>query len=255
MSTGTAKTNAFMLGTATVMVGPQADLFRFTPDQHSIGLVKNCRITAQPSYRELTQGVKSTIVYSVMTGNVVKASMEVFEYTAANLAYALGLDGSTLQASPSATTITTATTVDATSITVASAAGLSVGNSIIIQDGEHDNVVVRRINTIASNTITFSPGLPRALPVGTTVRRANVISIGSKTEQPFLAAKIVGTIADGTEMVILCPKIRITNGFSLGFTNEDFDNMPFEFSFYDLVSTDPHFTEFRHEQAKLYTVK
>jgi hypothetical protein len=88
---GEAKTNNFMLGTATVMLGPMDDVFDLTPANHSIGLVKNFQLQSQPTFADLTQGIKNTQVYSVHTGNDVRASMEVYEFTAQNLSYALGL--------------------------------------------------------------------------------------------------------------------------------------------------------------------
>lgn len=252
---GEAKTSAFMLGSATVMLGAQSDLFDLNPATHSIGLVKNFRVTAEPSYTDLTQGVKNSVVYSVLTGNVVRASMEAYEYTGANLSYALGLEGSAVAAQTVSTTVSVASVADDTVFTVADETGFSVDDWVMIQKGTEDQVYVRKVTAVAAGSITFHQGIREILPAGTTVKLSNVISVGSKDDQPFLAAKIVGKIADGTEVVLLCPKIRITNGFSLGFITDNFDNLPFEFSFYDQVPTDPFYTDFPGEQAKLVTTK
>lgn len=247
---GEARSNQFMLGTATVMIGAQADVFDMTPNEHSVGLVKNFRIMAEPSYTDLTQGRKNTTVYSVMTGNVVKATMEVFEYTAKNMSYALGLEGVNLGSSPASTTVTTAALAAATSLTVDDETGFEVGDYIMIQDGADDQVAVRKLTEVAAGSLTFFQPLTAGVAIGARVRKAHGISVGSKQEQPFLAAKIVGTLADKSPVAIICPKIRITNGFSLGFTTEGFDNMPYEFSFYDQVPTDPFFADFEG-QAEL----
>ena len=252
---GEAKTSAFMLGAATVMIGKPDQLFDLNPEDHSIGLVKNFRITSEPSYTELTQGVKNQIVYSVMTGNAVKASMEAYEYTGRNIAYSLGLEGSSFAAQTVETDLSAPASATDTSVTVTDETGFSVGDYVMIQDGAEDKVYVRKLTAVAATNLSFAQALPKALPAGTTVSKSNAISIGSKEEQPFLAAKIVGTLADGSENVILCPKIRITNGFSLGFTTDGFDNLPYEFSFFDQVSTDPFYSEFKGEQAKLLTKK
>lgn len=252
---GEAKTTAFMLGAATVMIGTPDQLFDLNPDEHSIGLVKNFRMTSEPSYTELTQGVKNQIVYSVMTGNTVRASMEAYEYTGRNVAYSLGLEGSGFTAQTVATDLSAPASAADTSITVTDETGFQVGDYVMIQNGTGDQVYVRKVTAVAATTLDFAQPLPVALPVGTTVTRSNAIGIGSKAETPFLAAKIVGQLADGSENVLLCPKIRITNGFSLGFTTEGFDNLPYEFSFYDLVATDPFYSEFKDEQAKLLTKK
>lgn len=252
---GEAKTSAFMLGTATVMIGAQADLFDLNAADHSIGLVKNFRVTAEPSYTDLTQGVRNQVVYSVMTQNIVRASMEAYEYTAKNIAYALGLEGSGFAAQTVNTTLTAGALLGDTQVTVDDETGFSVGDWVLIQDGSEDQVYSRKLTAVALNTLTFAEGLPKAVASGATVRKASVIDVGSKTEQPFLSAKIVGTLADGTEVALLCPKIRITNGFSVGFTTENFDNLPYEFTFYDLVATDPNYAHFPRSQAKLLTTK
>ena len=251
---GEAKTSAFMLGTATVMIGAQSDLFSLAPDTHSIGLVKNFTMTSEPGYTDLTQGVKNQIVYSVMTSNTVRTQMEVYEYTSKNISYALGLNGNALSAQTTATTLSAAYATG-TSITVTSAAGLTVGDSIQVQEGSDDKTFFRRITAIASNVLTLNAALPVGVANGSAVRKVNAIDIGSKLEQPFLSAKIVGSLADGTEIGILIPKIRITNGFTMGFVTDNYGNLPFEFTVYDLVSTDPNFSEFSGAQARLFTNK
>ena len=98
---GEARTSAFSLAAATVMLGLQSELFNLEPDQNSIGLVKNFTATATPTFTNLTQGVEGNTVASVMTNNVVRATFETYEYTARNLAYALSLEGGSLTQPPS----------------------------------------------------------------------------------------------------------------------------------------------------------
>lgn len=90
---GSAKSEKFNLGCATVMIGPKENVLDLTPEKHSIGLVKNFTFSSNDTYLDLTQGVTNTVVYSVKTGSEITASMEVYEYTSKNLAYALGLEG------------------------------------------------------------------------------------------------------------------------------------------------------------------
>lgn len=254
---GEAKSNAFMLGTATVMIGPQADLLDLNPEDHSIGLVKNFTIMMEPGYTELTQGVKNSIVFSVMTSNPVKANMEVYEYTAKNIAYATGLDGSALVAQSVATTTSAAALANATSIVVVSTTGLTVGSYIQIQEGNTDKVNFRKIASVdtATKTLTLSSPLKAPLASGAYVTKVNTIDIGSKEDQPFLAAKIIGTLANGDEVGILIPKLRVTNGFNMGFVTDNFGNMPFEFTLYDLIADDPNYAEFAGKQAIYFTKK
>jgi hypothetical protein len=256
---GDAKTNAFMLATATVMVGPTNKLFDLNPAEHSIGLVKNFQVQADPSYVELTQGVKNTLVYSVLNANPVKCTMEVYEYTAKNLAYGLGLDGSTLDTIATNHTVKTQIVGDgATTHTVAidSATDISsefpVGSWVILQEvGGTDLVFVAKVQSVAYATLVLTITLDRDVPTGMTFDVGSLISktyrinVGSRADQPFLAAKIVGIMPQGNEpIVLLVPKMRVTKGFSVAFHTDQFGNMPFEFSPYDLVSSDPNFADF-----------
>lgn len=252
---GTAKTSQFMLGSATVMIGAQNEVFDLNPDDHGIGLVKNFRITGEPSFTDLTQGVKNTVAYSVMTGNTIRASMEAYEYNSRNIAYSMGLEGSNFTAQNTVTTLTSPATTSATSITVDDETGFAVGDYVMIEDGEADQVYVRKLTGVTVGELSFAQALAKAIASGATVKKSNMVSVGSTDDTPFFSAKIVGSLADKTKMVILCPKIRITNGFSLGFTTEGFDNMPYEWSFYDQLASDPFYSEFRGKQAKLLTEK
>jgi hypothetical protein len=242
---GEAKTTEFMLGTATVMMGAQADLLDLLPASHSLGLVKNVTLTSEPSYTELTQGVKNTIVYSVMTQNQVRASMEVYEYTAKNIMYALGLDGSGYTAATAAGALSAPALEDAVSIVLGAGQGtpFAVGDWILIDLGP-DNIIVRKVASKSTDTLTFVGGLPVGVPSATPVRVSKAIDIGSKENQPFLSCKIVGLTAEGEPITILFPKVRIVNGFNLAFTTDDFGNMPFELTIYDLASTDPFYSTF-----------
>lgn len=246
---GEALTSKFMLGTATLMLGPVADLFDLNVAEHSVGLAKNVTMKSTPGFIELTQGVKNNTVYSVMNSNKVMVNAEVYEYTSKNIAYSLGLDGSTLVPTTVSTTVDTqmGLTTGATdeAILVDATTGWAVNDWMMIQVGNEDQVFLRKVVSIQADTsLTTDTGLPVALPVGTTVKKSNIVGVGSKADQPYLAAKIVGTIADGSEIAILIPKVRITSGASLAFKTDAYDNIPLELTVYDLVATDPNYTTF-----------
>lgn len=258
---GLAVTNDFMLSTATVMLGPQADLRSLNPTEHGIGLVKNFTLTSEPAYTELTQGVKNSIVASVMTSNPVKATMETYEYTAKNLSYALGLEGadgvteyavSTAVAAPGITAGSPAET----SLPVESTVGFTANDYILINIDNDHNFIIRKISSTAGSpaALTVTEGIEQNVPAGATVKKVHSISVGSKNDQPFYAAKIAGKLADGTAVVVEIPKVRITRGFSFAFTSDNFANMPMEFTVYDLVAADPHYSEFNGDQARLYRI-
>lgn len=249
---GEAKTTEFLLGTATVMFGPTSEVFDLTPADHSVGLAKGVSVTSEPSFTNLSQGVKNTNVYSVMTGNVVNASCEVYEYTAKNLLYATGLDGST-HVAPTGTS-TVATPVASSDSTVEVAAGdgstFTVGDWVVIESGQKDKIYTRKIASIAVDVLTLGGDpLPDAIPAGEVVRAASVIEVGSKADQPYLGCKIVGTLADGDTIGLIFPKVRVTNGFNLSFMTDDFQNMPFEMEMYDLVTSDALYNTFNGAQG------
>lgn len=246
---GEAKTENFMLGTATVMLGAQADLFNLTAEQHSIGLVKQVGITSEPTYTELTQGTKNTLVYSVMTQNTVRASMEVYEYTMKNLAYGLGLNGSsyTPETTGSATTAPVVGDGIVDEITVTSGTGFTVGDMVLVYVSA-DTFLVRKITAIASNVLTIDTPIPTGvtIPAGADVMVVNMAGVGSKVEQPFLSCKILGRLANNDPIALLLPKVRVTRGFNVNFSTQDFGNMPFELQIYDLVTTDPNYDFFKN---------
>ena len=121
MSAGLAKTDDFLFGTAEVMIGPHADLHDLNPAEHSIGLVKNVAVQQETQYQDLRQGVRNSIVFSKLNQSSVRLSMEVYEYTAKNLAYGLGLDGASL--TPTTVSSTVATLIDSGGTTVDVATG------------------------------------------------------------------------------------------------------------------------------------
>lgn len=255
---GLAKTRNFMLGTATVMLGPQADMKKLNVADHSIGLVKNFSLSSEPGFTELTQGVRNTIVDSINTSNPVRATMEAFEYTASNMAYALGLDGGEYQAKDASSTVTSAVTGDDTedSIEVATGDGsnFSEGDVILIDSDGDDNVIIRRVAGVETDTITvdvpFAQG--QTIAQGATVKAVNEVPLGFKGAMPYVSAKIVGRLANNEPVVVMIPKLRVVRGFTLAFGTDDYGNMPLEFTLYDLVSSDPFATEFGRELAKVY---
>lgn len=262
---GTAKTNDFMLGTATVMIGPADELYNLNPADHSIGLVKNFTMTSEPGYTELTQGVKNTVVHSLMTSNPVRATMEAYEFTARNLAYALGIEGADqIDAINIETTVSVAFDPQSSPnnvLSVASTTGISADDYVMILVDEEDNFMIRKVQSVTGGspgsppvpgTLVLVQPLEVAVAQGARVRKVNVIDVGSKDEQPFYAAKVAGVLADGQEIVVLLPKVRIVRGFNLAFTTEDYGNLPIEFTVYDLVTTDTFFTDFGGVGARIF---
>jgi len=259
---GEAKSIDFLVGTATIMLGEQADLRDFRPESHSIGLVKNVKLMAEASYIELTQGIRNSVVHSIKTGEPVRASCEVYEFNAANWSYALGFSGYNVVNTEFETTVTTLVPSSPTGIDtfdVVATTGYIVGDYVMVQVGYDDTVIPRKIAAKTTTTVQFDAPIKNvAIPVGAKIRRCLVVPVGRKSEQPFLAAKIVGTMADNREIAIEIPKLRITKGFDITFQTSDYANMAFEFTVYDQVPiVDPQYTRFREDfygaSAAVYT--
>lgn len=249
-----------MLGTATVMMGAPADLLSFRPETHSLGLVKNFAVTQDPSYTELTQGVKNTVVDSALTSNKTSCTFEVYEATAKNIAYGLGLDGSILAAAAAIHTPTANIVPAATTATIATdlTAVYAAGDWIQLKQGD-DTVHVAKLSAVAysapNTTLTFAG---YAVPTGltfvaaaTSIAKVKAIPVGSAKEQPYLAAKVVGKLSNNETITLLIPKLRISKGFSLSFNTNDYGNLPFEFTPYAPTPADPLYSKFDNPESPI----
>ncbi|CCV12935.1 hypothetical protein [Mesorhizobium sp. STM 4661] len=262
---GTARTDRFLLSTATVMVGALADLHSFQPNTHSIGLVKNFTLTSDPGYVELTQGIKNTVVMSIRNQDGIKAACEVYEYTVRNLAYAAGLDASgvSFDPMPAMWISSGAAAPAAVVITVASdiTSNLAAGDYIFLQDGIDDSVHIAKVLTAvfatATTTITFATGygVPagKTFPIGTRIGKIKRIDLGGVQVQAEMAVKVVGILPkDNSPFTILLPRVKITKGLSVGFQTDNFGNLPFEFTPYAGVPTDPMYPFYGEAAAVLF---
>lgn len=255
-------TNQFNIGISTVMVGPMADVLNLTPEEHSIGLIKNFSLTSETNEVTLTQGLRNTQVDSQVTGVTTQLSMEVYEYTAKNIAYAAQLAGEnfTLTGNYALKTAITGG-VSATSVVLADVPSthsndLSEGDVIALQcsgDKDYDKVFLASVSSTSfvadegegaakgTLTVTLASAIPSgwSFAAGDKVFFVNVIPVGSDEPQPYYGVKIVGILPNGNEPVtIICPKAKVSAGFNLGFTTDNYGNMPFEFTPYDLTKED-----------------
>lgn len=242
---GEANTTQFMLSNATLMLGPQAEMFDLLPAVHSLGLVKNIKVKSAPEFKELTQGVLNKIVYSVKVGSTTSVMAEIYEFTRRNIAYALGLNGGVnAVTAPIATSLGVASTASAMTLTVSSGTGILANMWILIADPIlTDKTYLRQVASVATNVLTLTAALPAVvLAIGTTVSVVGTSDVGAPSVgQQFFSCKIIGTTAEGQPSGFVFPKVRVVNGLDFGFTTDDFGNIPLELQIYDLVPTDPHY--------------
>jgi hypothetical protein len=256
---GEAKTQDMLLSSGTLMVGPLASLYSLNPIEHSLGLVKNIQIQTDMAFTDLTQGTNNQIVMSVQTKLDTKITAEVFEFTAANLAYGAGLDGSLTTSLSSQYALSASITgAGATFTTASTPTDITAGAVVVLQDTAHpDNIHVGRVLSVSADVVTLtsqSAFLTGAnFPVATTVVYAvNEIKVGSVTTQPMFACKIVGILpATGEPVTLLFPKVKIVKALSMAFETNNFTNMPFEFMPYVQVASDPLYADFGN---KYYSV-
>lgn len=228
-----------MLGTASISIGPMAELQSLGVAE-SLGLAKNVALKSTPKFTDLSQGVQNTLVASVMTGNDLEVTGEIYEYTAKNLAYSLGLDGSTFIQAASSTTLTAATALLSLVLAVTSATGITAGDWVSVHANALEQIFIRKVVSVTLLDVTVSSGFPVVIPVGAKVQVVDMVPAGSRLPQPYLACKIIGQIADGSWITILLGKVRVTSGISLAFKTDGFDSIPFKLTVFDLVSTDPN---------------
>lgn len=249
---GLAITDNFMLGTAELMIGAQADLLNFTPSTHGLGLVKNVAVTNDPTYTELTQGVTNDIVASVKTNNTIGVTAEIYEYTTQNVAHGLGLAGT--YAANTVTSLVDTTVSSGVTFDVSTGDGTNFtdGDYVFLKTGTADeDLIIRQIVSIAVDTITVNAAFTTSVPAGSVVSVVSALEIGTKAAQPYLALAVQGELVNTGKMAIFqFGKVRITKGFNFNFVSDNFSNLPFEFTIYDLVASDPNKAYFGTARGK-----
>ncbi len=253
------KTNAYLLGNATLMMCPFGeDPFAMTPADHSIGMVKNIAMNVESDTIELRNGIQQVLVDSQKSNVRTTLSAEVYEFSAKNLLLGLSMNKAT--SAPKRGKLKTAVSGSATStITVLtnplpgdptsgiSAAGdIPSGATILIQraNGEDDYVFPVRTTAATSGTggeFTVTAAIPAGVTfaAGDTVWVVNEVPIGDQADQDFFSLKIAGTLSNYDKpVVMIIPKVKVIRGFQINFSETDYGNMPFEFTPYYLNSTE-----------------
>lgn len=249
-----AKTNQFMIGEATIMVGAMDKVFDLMPDKHGLGLTKNLAVRVETGSVDLTQGIAQVPVFSIQNQFNPSMACEVYEYTARNLAYGLGLDATGAGYDPSVAgsagpfTLTTPGAAAGTSVelTTGQGATFAVGDWVVLQQSE-DYVFAAQVTAKTTDTLTIDRAIPADVTFGvatTTVFRArNIPAVAG--QNTFLSVKAVVIMPkDKRPVPLLFPKVRITRGFDLSTGASDYSNLPFEFQPYPLTPEDALYSSF-----------
>lgn len=265
---GEARSDNFMLGTATVMMGRPEELYNLNPADHSVGLVKNFSLQNQTEKATLNQGVTNDEVFAVTVGSPVNGSFEMYEFTDQNLAYALSLDGSGISPTPGEAHETTGS-VSFSGGTVTLSLVDGVGQDIqeqmyvSLRSPSTDNIIVGRViattglssgtATSATVNVTIPDAITSAsIPAGTKVSVVTVLDLGSTDANEEYSMKVTGQLANGKWVTLLQPKIRVSSGLSMAFSTDNFNNMPFEFTPMKLLPNDDFYAEFKGRKGKLF---
>lgn len=252
------KTNAYLLGNATLMMAPfGTDPFILTPEDHSIGMVKNVSLSNESDNIELRHGIQQLLVDSKRSNVRTTISAEVYEFNAQNLYYSLSLNQTavpvkrgklkTSVTGAQATIVVNTDPIPGDSATGISAVGdIPIGATLLIQRAGLENDYVYPVRVTATTTVsTADYTVTAAIPVGLDFNAGdrvwvvNEVPIASQDEQEFFSLKIAGVLSNNSKPVVLIiPKVKVRRGFQLTFDETAYGNMPFEFDPYFLTSTE-----------------
>lgn len=270
------KNNAFLLGEATLMMVPYSDatsVFELTPEDHSLGMVRNVNLSQEADEIELRKGIQQHLVDSKKSNVRTTLTAEVFEFSAQNIMYSLSLAKAADQSKRGK--LKTAVVGSAATITITSdplpgepdtgilnPSDIPVGATVLIQVPGNGNDYVLPVKTTAATTgdvgdfvVTVAIPADMAFPEGSRVWVVNEIPVASTAEQDFFKIKVVGTLSNNERpVVIVFPKVKVRRGFQLQFDEGNYTSMPFEFSTYFLSGSEAtgNLAAFTSQQCSVY---
>lgn len=248
------RSNAYMLSSATLMIAPAftTNVYDLTPEEHSVGIIKEASVTLDSSSIELTNGVAQAVVDSKKTGVKPSITGTAYEFTARNIAYSLSMSEGAgvvrrgvLKAAVAggATTLT----IDSDPIpgdaatAITTLADIPVGSTILIQDidGRYDRIFPTKTSAEATGDtatgFSLTLGADYALPAdmgflaGAKVYIVPSIKVGDLYADDLFCVKLVGTLSNYERPVVFVfPKVKMAKGFQISFTETDYGGMPWE---------------------------
>lgn len=248
------KKNAFMLSSAELMLAPFGDtpVFDLTPADHGVGLAKEIAVVIDSSNIDLTAGIAQALVDTKRTNVQTSITGSVMEFSAENLLRSQGL-ATGARAQPLRGKLKTAAAGGAVSLTIndnpipgepASSLGttagtIASGDTLLIQHPTIPELVfpcrATGASTYATGDHTVAIAAPNAIPtgmsfpVGSNVWVVSEVPVGSIDQGDLFSVKIVGTLANYNRPVVcVVPKVQITKGFNLSFTETEYGGMPWE---------------------------
>ncbi|WP_037500753.1 hypothetical protein [Sphingomonas jaspsi] len=246
------KKNAFMLSSATLMMCRYGDtpVFDLTPALHGVGLSEEIAVNLDSSNVDLTAGIAQAIVDSQRVNVQAGITGTVKEYSPENLLRAQGLATGavttlrgklTAPAAAAAVSLSVATDPipgDPSSDMGTAAAAVKAGSVVLIQDPATPELVfparVKADSTYAAGVHTISIAdtpLPAGMsfPVDAKIWVVTEMAVGAMGNTDLFSVKIVGTLSNfNRPIVAVFPKVQVTKGFNLTFSEKEYGTMPWE---------------------------
>lgn len=257
------QTPAFMLSSATLMIAPAftTPVFDLTPDLHSVGMVREMGVTVDSSLLELKNGIAQAVVESRRIDVSAMIAGTVYEMTSRNLliASALNPTASVVMKRGVLTTAANAAAValvynsdpipGQTTSAITAVGDVPSGSTVLLQrPGDETAYVFPTVSTGATTgtgpyttPIAGTSAIPvgMSFPIGTRVWVLTPIAIADANADEIYGVKIVGTLSNNDRPVTaVFPKVRVSKGFNLSFTESDYGGMPWEFKPLNLASSE-----------------
>jgi hypothetical protein len=258
------RANAFMLSSATIMMAPAftTPVFDMTPAANGLGMCRDVAFKVDSSMLELKNGISQSIVDARRTSVQASISAMIFEMTTANIQRAAAIANSGVTPQIKRGILTTALTGSATSViintdgvpgdvnsAITGVSDIPTGSTIVIQrvNGEQDYVFPTVSSGVATGTgpYTIPLGAGYAIPAGMTFPvGAHVwivfpVIVAGAIQDDLFGVKITGTLSNYDRPVTaVFPKVRISKGFQISFTEADYGHMPFEMTPFLMSATE-----------------
>lgn len=257
------KNSAFMLSSATIMMAPAftTPVFDLTPASHSLGMARDISIKVDSSMIELKNGIAQTTVDARRSNVSAMLSATIYEFTTVNLQRASAIaSGSPTQikrgvlaaaVAGSAVTlsINTSPVPGEAASDITATSDIPAGSTVLIQrpNGEQDYVFPTKSSGAATGSGPYSVPIasPYAIPTGMSFPAGSLVwiitpvAIAGSTADDLFGVKITGTLSNFDRPVTaVFPKVRVSKGFQLTFTETDYGSMPLEMTPFLLASSE-----------------
>lgn len=219
---GSPVSKKFSIGTAELRVGPMSEAGKLQ-QARSIGLIDNVTVEVSQTSVDLMGGFPKQIVDTAITEQAGNVTATLREYSRNNLGIMLGL-GAQTAVTDVATTTTAQVTTPWTTVPVTSAAGITIGDLIVVYpSGQPELLAVTQVTGIATNDLTVDPPLPANMPSGALVFVARQLAIGNiQTTSYFSVSVIQQERATGRPVGFHFWKAAVGSGMTYGTNADDF---------------------------------